>query len=305
MKENQLHGNIFDIQHFSVSDGPGIRTTIFFKGCPLRCEWCHNPESYLADTQIMFYPEKCIHCMTCETVCPNHCHSSKQGTHRFDRTHCGLCKKCTESCPTNSLETVGKKLSVDDIFCEVLEDCFFYESSGGGITLSGGEPMAQPGFALSIAKMAKEKGLHVCLETSGFCNSDYLKEIMPFIDLFLYDYKATGDENHIKYTGVSQKLILENLFTLDQLGANIILRCPMIPERNINAEHVTGIIHVANKLTHLLEIHLEPYHNIGISKRVGLGIKENFEMITPPERDKLLAIAEEIHQKTQTKTIVM
>lgn len=274
-----MTGTIFDIQHFSVNDGPGIRTTVFFKGCPLRCLWCHNPESYTFDTQVMFHKEHCV--------------------------QCGMCQTDIALCPTGAKKLVGRNVTVDEVLADVLEDTHFYESSGGGLTLSGGEPMAQPAFALALAKAAKEKGLHVCIETSGFCNAESLTEIQPFIDLFLYDYKATGDDAHLAFTGVSQELILQNLFLLDGLGADIILRCPMIPGYNITDEHVAGIIDVARKLRHLQEIHLEPYHNIGVSKRIGLGMSEGTEMIAPPDRDEMMAIAETIQRKCEVRVVVM
>ena len=276
---NQPTGTIFDIQHFSVNDGPGIRTTVFFKGCPLRCLWCHNPESYIADTQVMFHKEHCV--------------------------QCGMCKTDISLCPTGAKKLVGRNVTVDEVLAEVLEDIHFYETSGGGITLSGGEPMAQPAFALALARSAKEKGLHVCMETSGFCNAESLKEIQPFIDIFLYDYKATGDQDHLAFTGVTQERILHNLFTLDKLGADIILRCPMIPEHNITEAHVKGIIDVVSTLKHLLEIHLEPYHNIGVSKRVGLGMNEGTNMIAPPDRDEMVKLANRIYKNTRIPTNVM
>ena len=274
-----MTGTIFDIQHFSVNDGPGIRTTVFFKGCPLRCLWCHNPESYIADTQVMFHKEHCV--------------------------QCGMCKTDISLCPTGAKKVVGRKVTMEEVLAEVLEDSHFYQTSGGGMTLSGGEPMTQPAFALALAKSAKEKGLHVCMETSGFCNAESLKEIQPFIDLFLFDYKATGDENHLAFTGVSQERILHNLFMLDELGANIILRCPMIPGHNITNAHVAGIIDTASKLKHLSEIHLEPYHNIGVSKRVGLGMSEGTDMITPPDRDAMARIAERIQDASGVRVLVM
>lgn len=279
MTKTPLIGTIFDIQHFSVNDGPGIRTTVFFKGCPLRCLWCHNPESYIADTQVMFHEEQCI--------------------------QCGMCKTDTTLCPTGAKKIVGHNVTVDAVLSEILEDTHFYKTSGGGLTLSGGEPMAQPSFSLSLAKAAKEKGLHVCMETSGFCNAESLKEIQPYIDLFLFDYKATGDKDHLAFTGVSQERILQNLFILDSLGSNIILRCPMIPGYNITDEHVAGIIDVARKLRHLQEIHLEPYHNIGVSKRIGLGMSDGTGMITPPDRDEMVAIAETIQRKCEVNVVVM
>lgn len=274
-----MTGTIFDIQHFSVNDGPGIRTTVFFKGCPLRCLWCHNPESYIADTQVMFHKEHCV--------------------------QCGMCKNDIALCPTGAKKIVGRNVTVDAVLSEVLEDTHFYETSGGGLTLSGGEPMSQSSFALALAKSAKEKGLHVCMETSGFCDAESLKEIQPYIDLFLYDYKATGDKDHLAFTGVTQERILQNLYMLDELGADIILRCPMIPGHNITDAHIEGIINVSRRLHHIKGIHLEPYHNIGVSKRIGLGMSEGTDMITPPERAEMVTIANQIQDVCFIQTNVM
>lgn len=279
MSNYKQTGTIFDIQHFSVSDGPGIRTTVFFKGCPLRCIWCHNPESYIMEPQVMFHKEQCI--------------------------QCGMCKTDIALCPIGARKLVGYKAAVEEVLAEILEDRFFFESSGGGLTLSGGEPMAQPAFALALAKAAKENGLHVCMETSGFCSREHLMQIQPYVDLFLYDYKATGENEHLAFTGVSQERILQNLFLLDELGANITLRCPMIPEHNMTDEHVEGIIQVASRLNHLSEIHLEPYHNIGISKRIGLGMEEHTQMLVPPEREMLNGYAKRIQEKSRVKVVVM
>ncbi|MBE5800748.1 MAG: glycyl-radical enzyme activating protein [Clostridiales bacterium] len=304
MQNSHDFGTIFDIQHFSVSDGPGIRTTVFLKGCPLRCQWCHNPESYLPSSQVMFYAEKCKVCGACEEACPAGCHSISGGVHRFNRDACTGCSQCVQRCPTGALQQAGRTMSVDDVIAEVMEDTFFYEHSGG-LTLSGGEPMFQPGFAISLAKAAKGNGLHVCLETSGFCKSEYLQQIFPYVDLFLYDYKLTGSEKHKAYTGVSQELILQNLLLLDAMGGQIVLRCPMIPGRNIDDEHIGGICRIAGQLNHLTAIHLEPYHNIGVSKRERLGISENSQMIEPPDRQVLQSIAEAIQTETGINTIIL
>lgn len=304
MRDHQS-GTIFDIQHFAISDGPGIRTTVFFKGCPLRCEWCHNPESYSIQPQLMWYADKCVHCGSCVQACPQGCHALENMLHAVYRESCTGCGLCTKSCPAGALETAGKRMTVEDILDEVLRDSFFYESSGGGMTLSGGEPMFQPAFARELARRAKEHGLHVCLETSGFCRTEDMLAMIPWVDLFLFDYKMTGSEAHRRCTGVDQELILQNLFQLDQHGAKIILRCPMIPERNITPEHLDGIVHRAKQLSNLLEIHLEPYHNIGLSKRERLGMPNALQAIEPPEKTRLQAMAGEIMSQTGVKTIVL
>lgn len=198
----------------------------------------------------------------------------------------------------------GNQMTLEQVMGELLEDAPFYRTSGGGITLSGGEPMSQPQFALALAKAAKEQNLHVAMETSGYCETDHLMAIRPYVDLFLYDYKLTGDEAHRKYTGVDQQRILENLHRLDDSGAAIVLRCPMIPGVNVNAEHEAGIIRLVASLQHVQQIHLEPYHNIGLSKRERLGMtgSDAFEI---PEKEKLREMASRIAAATGIETIVM
>ena len=295
-------GRIFDIQHFSVSDGPGIRTTVFFKGCPLRCAWCHNPESYIAETQILVHLQKCTNCALCTAVCPHGCHSVGE-SRGFSAEACTVCGACVRRCPSGAISLVGRDVTAKEVLDAVLEDAVFYETSGGGITLSGGEPMAQPHFAIALAKAAKAAGLHVCMETSGYCKAEHLQAIAPYIDLFLFDYKCADSEKHIAYTGVDNREILANLRMLDAIGAKTVLRCPLIPAHNMEPWHIEGIIGTAQSLTHLAEIHLEPYHNLGISKREGLGKKA--DKIRIPERESILQISEQIAAATGLSVTVL
>lgn len=296
-------GVVFDIQHFSVSDGPGIRTVVFLKGCPLRCSWCHNPESYRFAPQVMAYRERCIGCGACAAAC----HAGIPGLRGMEsswREKCTACGNCASVCPAQALEVAGKTMTALQVLEEVLEDEPFYRTSSGGLTLSGGEPMAQFSFALAIAKEAKAHGLSLCMETSGFSTPANFLAIQPYVDVFLYDYKLTGDEEHRLHTSVDQQQILENLRILDENGAEIILRCPMIPGVNIHPEHEAGIIRTANSLRHLQQIHLEPYHNIGLSKRTRLGMEVPADT-APPDRQLLREMARRIAEKTGRETLVM
>ena len=265
-----MKGTIFNIQKFSVNDGPGIRTTVFMKGCPLRCLWCHNPESNSAKKEIFYDARKCVMCGACVQICSNNCHIL-DGTHTYNRESCIKCGKCAEACMPSALEAVGEEKTVSEVIAEVMKDKAFYDNSGGGITLSGGEPMMQFDFTCELLKASKENGLHTCIETCGYAKPEQYKKIADMVDIFLFDYKETDSALHKEYTGVDNKLILENLRMLDDLGSNIILRCPIIPTMNDRDEHLCGIADMANSLKNVSEINIEPYHPLGSGKSDMLG----------------------------------
>jgi pyruvate formate lyase activating enzyme len=267
-----MNGIVFDIQKFSIHDGPGIRTTVFLKGCPLRCLWCHNPESQECEPEISLIPAKCIGCGYCFKACPQGAHAlGTDGSRVFRREGCRRCGACAEKCYAKALEKIGREMSVEEVIADVEKDRPFYETSGGGMTVSGGEPLFQFEFTLALLKEAKRRGLHTCVETSGFTPFDRLERIMPFVDLFLYDYKETDPARHQEYTGVPREIIIDNLIRLDQLGAKSILRCPIIPGLNARDDHFAGIADMANQLHNILEVNLMPYHPLGKSKSERIG----------------------------------
>ena len=269
----QESGIIFNIQRFSIHDGPGIRTTVFMKGCGMRCIWCHNPESWDSNTEIAYYADKCIGCGACINICPAKCHALSEAdkSHVFDRQNCLICGKCADICYAETLRAIGKRMSVDEVFEEIIKDSIFYETSGGGVTLSGGEPLFQPKFAIEILKRCKKAGIHTCVETSGYAKPDILPDIIKYTDLFLFDIKETDIARHKEYTGVDNNLILKNLYALDKNGAQIILRCPIIPNLNDREDHFEGIGRIANGLTNIQKIEIEPYHSLGLSKAQAVG----------------------------------
>ncbi len=290
-----MNGLIFNIQKFCINDGPGIRTTVFFKGCPLRCKWCHNPESNRISHDLLFSVDKCILCRKCEAVCEQGVHIFEK-KHILDRTVCVACKRCESFCPVNALEIAGKGMSIQEILKTVLSDKEFFEDSGGGLTLSGGEPFLQYEFMLELLKKAKENSLHTCVETCGFTDREKLLEASQYVDIFLFDYKHSDSVLHKQYTGAENEKILNNLKLLNEKGCKIILRCPIIPDVNDTQEHFRAIGELADSLKNIIGIEIAPYHELGISKGERLGEKIN--SFTVPEKEDVLRYIEEIKKYT-------
>ena len=279
-------GVILDIQKFSIHDGPGIRTTVFLKGCPLNCLWCHNPESKNFNPQLSYDINKCIMCGKCETVCPVKAHKFEKNIHHIDYSVCTLCGKCIEACPAGSLSIYGKVMSVDEIIKEVEKDKTFFDNTGGGITISGGEPLSRIEFASALAKAAKERGIHVTVETSGFAAPESIEKIADHTDLFLFDYKVSDYELSEKLIGTKDlKKILENLDLIYSKKKAIIIRCPFIPEHNITEKHFRQIAELEEKYPDLLGIEILPYHNFGKNKADNIGDKYEVNVKMPDDEE--------------------
>ncbi len=292
--------NIFDIQRFSVHDGPGIRTTVFFKGCPLRCLWCHNPESLSSFCQMGFYQEKCTLCGCCEAVCANH--SIKDGKHIFNREKCVVCGNCAESCPNKALEKLGYKTTPEEILLEVKKDESFYKNSGGGMTVSGGEPFYQAEALYSLVRSAKEAGLHICIETSGFAKREAVEKIAPFVDIFLFDFKESNDIKHREFTGQSNELILSNLALLDSLDKEIILRCPIIPSLNDREDHLDSIAKLVATTKNIRQVQIMAYHRLGLSKYASLGEKNSLDSLESMDKSYKKELAQKLTEKIKKLT---
>ena len=262
-------GTVLAIERCSLHDGPGLRTTVFLKGCPLTCVWCHNPESQSFKPELFFYYEKCVGCGLCGTTCTNHSISTPK--HYINRKNCIACGKCVSACLQSALEIKGVTMWAQDVINIALKDMRYYKQSGGGLTLSGGEPLAQFEFTLSILRLAKESGLHTCLETCGYTPKDKILSVIPYVDLLLYDFKESNDNKHKKFIGVSRDLIMDNLLAIDKAGAKIILRCPIIPKFNDRDSHFSAIAATVNALNNVIEINIMPYHPMGASKAVRMG----------------------------------
>lgn len=263
---------VFDLQRFALHDGPGIRTTVFLKGCPLNCIWCHNPESKKMDPQLRYMETKCIGCRRCESVCEKGVHSFLDGgVHTVAFKQCIGCGRCVERCPQHALSIYGKIMTVEEILSVVRRDIDFYDRSGGGLTVSGGEPMMQTDGILELFKEAKREDIHVCLDTSGQAGLRQYQKIAPYVDLFLYDYKITDAVKHRKYTGVGNEQIMENLDWICKNGGNVILRCPIIPGINDKETHYQAIADLSNKYEAIREVHLMMYHDMAKGKVAQIG----------------------------------
>jgi len=300
-------GLIFEVQRFSIHDGPGIRTTVFMKGCPLRCIWCHNPESAAPRPELSFVPSKCIGCGYCFRICPRGAHQMKEDQHVLDRGVCEVCGSCTDECYAQALEMVGHEATVGEVIDEVLRDQPFYETSSGGITLSGGEPTFQIEFTEALLRISRSAGLHTCVETCGHAEYERLERILPLVDLFLYDVKETDPVRHAEFTGASNERILENLRRLHDDGAAIRMRCPLIPGLNDREDHFEALTALAESLPRIEGIEVMPYHPLGESKteRFGLDASRRPEALTPDKAtiaawvDRLRALGATVLNETE------
>lgn len=274
---------IFDIKRFAVHDGNGIRTTVFFKGCPLECIWCHNPEGIALKAQLAFFGEKCIECGKCVSVCRSHAHVIDGKGHSFYRNECTLCGICEKECLGEALKLYGKTVSIDEILPVLLEDISFYQSSGGGVTLSGGECLLQAEACAGLLKKLKEHGINTAVDTCGFVPQKAVAAVIPYTDMFLYDIKAYDEDVHIKCTGHSNKIILENLKYIDSQNIPVEIRIPYVPD--FNNSQIDKIGEFLSCLKCVTAVRVLPYHNYAGSKYDSLGMRRTLPETLPTDAD--------------------
>ncbi len=271
-----MKGLIFHIQRFSVNDGPGIRTTVFLKGCPLRCMWFHNPESISRHKQLLLRADRCIRCGDCVALCKNEAIVPRNGSFVTVRDSCLACGTCIDVCNAEAREIVGREMSTEEVMAEIAKDRPFYDQSGGGVTFSGGEPLFQHEFLLTLLRACKEQRIHTAVDTTGFTLSEILERISPFVDLFLYDVKSLDDARHRDFTGVSNQIILENLRQLTARGKRVVVRVPLVPGFNDDADSVERLGTFVRGLGNVSEVHVLPYHTTGTEKYSRLGMDYEF-----------------------------
>jgi pyruvate formate lyase activating enzyme len=287
-----MQATLFDIQRFCVHDGPGIRTTVFFKGCNLHCFWCHNPESISTKPEVQYLSMKCIGCGKCFSACPRGCHSVCDGQRTFDRSACLGCAQCTQACPSEALTMVGKAYTVQDVLDVVLRDKPFYKGSGGGLTCSGGEPMLQKDFLVELLARAKAEGLHTAVDTAGNVPWRFYEEILPYTDLFLYDIKCMDNARHAAATGADNRLILENIVRLSGEGAKIWVRIPVIVGVNDTAENMEQTAELLKPLEGVELVELLTFHRLGGGKYESIGKVYGAMELLPAAKEEMKALSQ-------------
>lgn len=297
---NEKRAVVFDIQRFSIHDGPGIRTTVFFKGCNLNCKWCHNPESISSSYELYWDVNNCMNCRRCAAVCKENVHlfnfdENNNIEHLVNRSKCNFCRRCEDVCPYQAIKVVGSRVTLNDLILVVLRDELFYKNSGGGVTISGGEPFCQYEFLMEFLKILKEKNINTTVDTNFYIDWEKIQAVMSYVDLFLVDLKTINDDNHIKFTGVSNRLILDNIKKLSETEKDFWIRISIIPDVNNFSSEINNIISFIKTIENCNKIQLLPFHQSGKHKYKCLGLDYEFldcSAIDNDEMEKIKSIFE-------------
>jgi pyruvate formate lyase activating enzyme len=287
-----VKGRVFDIRRYSIHDGPGIRTAVFLKGCSLRCLWCHNPESVDPGPELMHWPSRCSRCYACLSVCPvGAIAKDAEGAIIIDRAKCDLCGKCAEACLYDAMQVVGREMGVEEVLGELERDKIFYDQSGGGVTLTGGDPLVQAGFAEAILDGCRSQGIHTALDTAGYSKNGVLDRIAAKADLILFDLKCMDDARHREFTGVSNTPIIDNLKRLAAGRTEVWVRIPLVAGLNDDDKNIRLTITLLKSLKRIRRVGILPYHSGGLEKASRIGRETHFRKFEPPAEERIAAIA--------------
>jgi pyruvate formate lyase activating enzyme len=290
-------GIVFDIRKFSIHDGPGIRTTVFLKGCPLQCAWCHNPESQSAGPELIMHPNRCLRCGACAEACPEDAIRLEANGPVTDLARCEVCGLCTDACFSGARELAGREMTAVQVMASIERDRPFYDESGGGVTFSGGEPLLQPEFLSELLRSCRSSEIHTALDTCGYAPWGVLDRIRGDVDLFLYDVKAIDDDQHRQLTGVSNRVILENLRALSGHGHAIILRVPLIPGINDGDDNIRRTGALATSLPAPVSVEFLPYHRIGVEKYGRIARQYPLPEVMPPSHERLVEVSQLLQEE--------
>jgi pyruvate formate lyase activating enzyme len=285
-----VSGLVTNIQRYSLQDGPGIRTTVFLKGCPLDCWWCHNPEGLASEQEIVRVESRCLRCGECIEACPQEI--ARLNSESEDRAACAHCGACVRACPTGARQFAGLRMTVEDVMQEIIKDSIFHDDSSGGVTFSGGEPLLQPEFLLALLRACHHAGVHTAVDTCGFVKESTLLQVAALADLILFDLKILDDARHRKFTGVSNQVILENLREVCRKHANVWLRVPLIPGINDASEELGTMAQFAASLSSIRQVNLLPYHRTGVQKFQRFGRDYRLPDVMPPSAAEIQAATE-------------
>lgn len=297
---NNATALISSMQHFSTGDGPGIRSTIFFQGCNLNCAWCHNPETIPSRPVLFFYGQRCRNCRLCVKACPNGAHEERSGQHHFIRSRCKASGGCALVCPQDALKLSGVEMTLREVLDYIYDDMDFYKASGGGVTLSGGEPMLQADFCAAVAENCKKNGISVIVDTAGNVDYSEFEKVAPFSDGFFYDLKGATEEDYREKTGGSLKLAVSNMTRLIGDGAEVTARIPIIPGYNDNPDYCSRLCEILKKAG-VKSVHLLPFHRLGSSKYEALSMYYRYRDTSPPDKEKMNILSEVFKTDFETK----
>lgn len=294
--ELETKGLVFDIKKYAIHDGPGIRTTVFFKGCPLQCLWCHNPESWKAHVELGFRKGRCVGCGQCAKACPREAISLVENRPVTDTEKCILCGRCVDVCLAGARQIIGRETTVSEVMAEVERDVIFYDQSGGGVTFSGGEPLMQPDFLLALLNQCRARNIHTAVDTSCYAEPEIAESVAKWADLFLCDLKHMDNEMHERFTGIGNNLILENIRRISQTGKKIVIRIPIIPGFNDEVANIEATGNFVASLPGVGRIDILPFNHGGAEKSARLtgGIKSM--QIETPDEEQMSLIAENLNK---------